>query len=765
MLKRASALALVTILLSYTLTIGATFNGLLNPDLAALTLVILLAAGLSWWWLRWRRGWTWHRTPLDAALVLGGAAFGIALLANLDAGRRIAIGLWYMALYAVVWYALADGVANRFLSRQTLADGLLITGAVVGLFGYIQLQSWLAGWLQGAPASLPRPVSVFGNPNYLGAFLTVLWPLAAARLAISRSRPGRVVLVVYLLLIWLLLALTFSRAAWVGATAGAAAWGGLWLSGRGLLSWQALRASWQRQRRRMRIFVAALAAIGLLAGAAGGLFFLRSFTIGGREAGLRVELYEAALALFAQKPLTGHGLFSFGEALVSLPGATPDKPHNHAHNLPLHVAAELGLPGLFALAVGLGSAVAAARRNRLMTTHGLLAGRVGDGRWLSLGAASGAVGFGAHHLFDVPAMMPAIALTGLLALALAVLPDDPAPMTTGWRRRGHALGLAALFGAVVATGWWSHSVNRAYVAALRQTVRDEDFADAAARLQPVVDADTGLSLYTFEQGMLWALASEADAAATSQAAQAFERFTAQEPGYAVGWANLGALRWQSGEREAARAAWERAVALDPENWRLLANLGALAEASGDETAARAAYEAILRLYPDAILYPGWRDSPLRSRLTDVNRLQLSVPGRVAHLLAIGRTDAARRVWAENPQPEAVSTYALNGVLLADPKSGDWLALAEQIAVSRQERAWVHAGRAWRLRLAGQAAPAARENQQARQLVERMVLEADDVDAINIAYGHFLRLALPRWYAPGVYYPVGDPALLYLIQNL
>ncbi len=762
MLRRAVALALVTLLLSYTLTIGATFNGLLNPELVELSLAVVAVVGLVWRIVRWRLGWVWHRTPLDLALVLGGAAFGVALLANLDAGRRIAIGLWYMALYVLVWYALADALANRRLSRQILVDGLLITGAVVMLFGFVQMQSWLAGMLQGLPVNLPRPVSVFGNPNYLGAFLVCLWPLAAARAASASARPVRWALAIYLALALLLLGLTFSRAAWIGAAAGGAVWLGLWLERRKLLSWAALWARLEQQSGRARALLAALAAAALLAGAVGGAFFLRSFAISGRGAGLRIELYEAALTLFAQKPLTGHGLFTFGEALVSLPGATPDKPHSHAHSVPLHVAAELGLPGLIALLAGVVAAAGAAQRSRRALTA---FGSVKPDALLAAGATSGLAGFAAHHLFDVPAMMPAIALVGLLTLALAALPHDPAPMSAGWRRRGHALGMAALFVLVVGAGWWSNRINADYVSALRDAVHTGDFAGGAARLQPVVEADPYLSLYAFQQGMLWALAAETDPKAAALAAQAFERFAAQEPGYAVGWANLAAVKRRLGERETARAALERAAALDPENWRLQANLGAMAEAVGDEAAARTAYETILRLYPDAILYPGWWDSPVRSQVTDVERLQLSVPSRVAYLLAFSRVDAARRIWAENPQPAGVSTYALNAALAEDGRADDWLALAERAAVSREERAWAHAGRAWRLRLDGQAAAAVGEIEQARQLVERGLLEADDVDAINIAYTHFLRLALPRWYAPGVYYPTGDPALWYLIRNL
>src|SRR6185503_5108474 len=112
--------------------------------------------------------------------------------------------------------------------------------------------------------------------------------------------------------------------------------------------------TWWRQQ--SNVIKTGLTVVGVIAvlGAAGfSVIFIRSFSDRGREAGLRVDIYTAAIELFKEKPLTGQGLFTFGRGLVRVPGIHPDKPHSHAHDAPLHIAAELGVFGLVALAVTL----------------------------------------------------------------------------------------------------------------------------------------------------------------------------------------------------------------------------------------------------------------------------------------------------------------------------------------------------------------------------------------------------------------------------
>lgn len=753
--------AVVILLCSIILTIGATFNSILNPELGAFVLAVMALAAAVWRLWRWRRGWRWFRTPLDAAFALWALVLGLALLANLDAWRRIAIGLWYVGVYVGVWYALLDALANGGIRREMLVDGVLVGGVVANLFGVTQVAAWAGAF---GLERLPRPVSVFGNPNFLGAFLVVLIPLAMSRAAASRSRLIRGVLGVYILLSLALLFLTFSRGAWVGLAAGGALWLWLMLRAGGQFS---LRVWWRAQPNGLKAVWLAGGAAALVVAALVAVLLIRSLTVTGRDVGLRTELYAAAAQLFAEKPLTGHGLFTYGRELVRLPGIEPDKPHSHAHNIILQIAAETGLPGLAALAVTLVAAARSVWANWKPSPPdplSLMARENEQRRRIMLaGAAAGVVAFGVHQLTDVPAMMPAIALTGLIALVLAVAPAQPQPMMAKWRLVGHPAGVTALWVLILVSGFWSSRIYSDYVAALRLATAEGDYRGAAERLQPVINADPNLSLYHLEQGFLYGMAAaEGDADAARAGHAAYERFLALDPGYALGWANLAALRGKLGEAERALEAWVRAAELDPEIWPYAFNLGQAAEAAGEPARAEAAYRDVLRVYPDAILYPEWDDSALRASLGDVYAVGLSAPAMTVVQLVNGRLDNARMVWESSALPDGVQKAVIGALVDGDT---DKLAAAERIAITPQERAWIHAGRAWMARMAGDKAGAARETAAARERLARGPLDTDDADAINIAYGQFLRLAIPRWFLPGVYYPVDDAALVYLIENM
>jgi O-antigen ligase len=741
--------ALMTLLFSYLLAVGATFNGILAPEFHTLTLGMMAVTAVGWWLTHGRR--TWQRTTLDGALLLWAAAFGLSLLANGDAARRSAIALWYMGVYIGVWYALADVIGNRLVRRETLVDALLIVGVVILLFGYIQLLPALQ-----TGSALPRPVSVFGNPNFLGAFLTVLIPLLAARSLTARS--GRPVLGGYLLLALVLLVLSASRGAWLGVMAGAGVMGGLWLANHGLLTRAGWGAWWNGQTRRVRWAVVCGSVLLLLALVGVGVVLFKSLSAPGRSPVFRTELYGAALELFVQEPLTGHGLFTFGRELVRLPGASPDKPHSHAHSAVLQIAAELGMVGLLALAVSAWAVMKAARRHWQVAQ--------GRERVALAGAVGAVVAFAVHHLTDLPAMMPAIALCGVLALALVAVPPEPLPMQGRWRQVGHPLGMAALWGGLLLTGWWSSGIYKAYVRGLEQA-QSGDFSGAALALDPVIAADPALSLYRMEQGFLWGMAAaNGEAGAREKALVAYEAFLQQEPGYALAWANRAALLAQGGDRQAALDSMRQAAQLDPDVWQYALNVARYAAAVGDTDAAGAALDSILAIYPEASLYPGLDDLAAQRQNTPA-LLEWTVPAQIALRLVSGHSADTVALLPDLPLPQSASGQVLTGlVMLAQedvPTAESTILTAERQAAAPEDVAWAALGQAWLARAAGDADGVQAAQTVAETALQRGVLAADDLMLLNIAYAQFLHLTIERQFLPGVVYPVGDPVLLYLLR--
>jgi putative inorganic carbon (HCO3(-)) transporter len=537
-------------LLLYLATVGATFNGVLAlPATQPVTLALfgLVAAGMLLAHRRYRL--PWHTTPLDAIFPLWGAAWALSIVASPDTWRRSAEALWYMGLYIAVWYVLCDTLAQG-LRRAHLLRALLITGLVVLFFGGVQVLHTLT-----SSGELPRPASLIGNPNALGAFLVALLPAAVSG-AITAGGWLRRLLALYSLATLLLLLITFSRGAWLGAGAALLTLAALWLWQRGLHRPAALR-DWLAGRTAAQRRTGLLLAVGALAGAvlAGGLL-LQSFNEGGRQASLRLYLWEAALRLFAEKPLTGHGLFTFGYHLPRFDAIPPGQPHSHAHSIPLSIAAETGLPGLLALALTVAVLLWHLGRNARTLPP--------EERPAWLAAVAALAGFGVHHLLDTPAMMPLIALVGVGLAAVAAAPAQPVPLRAPWRRVGHPAGMALLWAALLLVGFWSSSLYGRYYGVLQTALRTGAYAAAAAELTAIREADPRQPAYVLMQAYLYGLAAaDGDAAAARQAAAGYDEYLRLEPYHSSAWVNRAALAWQAGDTPTALAAIDRALALSP----------------------------------------------------------------------------------------------------------------------------------------------------------------------------------------------------------
>jgi len=753
------ALIVVTILFNYAVAIGTTFNGILTPDFHTPTLVLTGLIAAAWLLLHWRRGWVWHRTPLDGVMVVWVAAFSLSLLANLDAWRRIAIGLWYVTAYIGVWYMLHDLIANEGVSRETLVDGLLICGIVVLIFGFVQSREWVLNTLPQIQQGLitfvlPRPVSTLGNTNLLSSFLTVLIPFIFARVVAARVVFSRMMLSLYAVLALFLMFLTFSRGAWLGLGVGLFAWGLLTLSQRGLLSIVALRVWWAARGRLLKVVISGVLLTSLLSILIVAFLFIQSFQQPGRTAGLRTNIYSAAVTLFTEKPLVGYGLFTFGRGLARMQSMPPEVPHSHAHNAVLHIGAELGITGLVALLATLVVMSLTGRHNWKASTsrqRGILA------------AAIGAVmAFAVHHLTDVPATEPAIALTGLVALALMLTPPQPQPLTSTIRRIEHPIAMAGLWLALLASGFWSSQIYKEYLTHLIYGIQTNDFRGSAERLQSVIVADPALTIYPMQQGFMWGMAAnEGDMDAAQQAVNVYERFVAAEPNYAIVWANLGALYQQIGALDKAVSAMQQAAMLAPESWQIAVNLGNYETATGDTASAQAAYDQAVRIEPDIILMP---DLP---ELSAANA-DLSPPAQVALLLQSGDLDQTEQVWKDYVPSLRNSSQPVIDTLLALAR-GDRdaaeaaLAKAERAIQSETDEIWVHLGRARLARFDGDDDVATTELATIRDMLKRGLFEGDFSNSL-IGYVQFLMNILPRDFLPQVYYPVDDPVLIYLVEN-
>lgn len=723
------------VLVAYAILSGLTYDGMLNAGRRLLDVLLVGALALVWLW--WRRRWQWQRTPLDWAIVLWGFVLILSLLANLSDWRRIVIGIWFVGLYVGIWLIGYDALANRGIRREWLVDALLITGVPVVFVGFAQVELALTS---GMP--LPRPVGTLGNANALAAFLVMLIPLTAGRCASSKTPLARVALGVYCFGTLILMLLTFSRGGWLGAVVAVAVWVSLRFP---------LRRWWSARSRAMQIALTGISIVVILGAV---VFVAQSFGIAGRSLDLRAWIYQTALDLFAERPIEGHGLFTFGAGLARLNSMPPYEPHSHAHNVILQVAAELGILGLAALAL-IGWLIFRAIR------------RPTDA--LAIMGTAAFAGFAAHQLVDFPAMMPAIAVPALIALLVA-FPPVPAAKSSSRpakqpRLQWQPLVIAASGLALALGGVWDTLNYRAYVAILSGGIPQSGYRAAAERLQPVVDADPAFPVYGQQQALLFGWAAAAgDAEAGREAIETFRRYTTLAPEYVTGWANLAGLYTQFAEYDQAADAMRRAVELAPQSWSLSYRYGVIAETAGDALAAGQQYTQALKLNPDVVLMLDWDQSELR-RATQFAESDLSTIAQTMLHLERGEVETARQFWRASGADAGnwSNVHVVN--LLFALIDGDRARAAADYQAARwaitetNARVWTYLGAAFL-----DSANFDQQIEATRAQVDGTLGTGDWELGANINYIQFLSLAMPRQFLPQVGYTEVEPVLLRLLSD-
>ncbi|HEY7199414.1 MAG TPA: O-antigen ligase family protein [Candidatus Dormibacteraeota bacterium] len=346
----------------------AGYDAFVLPKLAVLNLLVLALLGLrvaAWVGTGRLRG---ARTPLDLPLaaVVVSAAISTALAVNVNLAL---FGAYYRyeGLITIVSYTLLFRLSAQALDRDaawSVARALLLGGYLASLLAIAQ--SLVGGAMVAGSAAetartfggVLRASSTFGNAAALSAFLAMLLPLAVHELLRARSGTERIIGANVAVVLGLALALTYSRAAWLGAALGVAVAAG---------------PAIVRTRRTALLAAAAAAAVvgGLVALAAAHALPAWAAAVLSRVATLadpaegsgasRLHIWHDTLALVAARPWVGWGPDTFGLVYQRFqtgdwtPGFLIDKAHSDV----LQVAATQGLLGVAAY-VGLLAAVVVA---------------------------------------------------------------------------------------------------------------------------------------------------------------------------------------------------------------------------------------------------------------------------------------------------------------------------------------------------------------------------------------------------------------------
>lgn len=344
---------------------------------------VFLAAGTALWvgkmLLSRRLGFC--RTPFDTLVVLLVILSAVSIWESPD--RNLSFYNYYhlMGRYILLYYLVINNIHSLGQIRR-LVMAVLISSGLVAVYGFYQ---YIHGvdisafeWVDGEqfPDLKIRVFSTLHNPNLLAGFLVVIMALAAG-LGLSAYRfKGKVLVSGLILALGVCLVLTYSRGAWLSVLAVIVTLGLL--------------------KSRKILWLLALIPVAMVVGHEVVLERLLSImNPTDTSATLRIALWESTLAMIADKPFFGIGWGAYGIVYPEYDFFVQDAGTKifHAHNMYLHIAAEIGIPGLLVfLALLLGHA------RRAMN----LAVSVSD-RWtagLMLGALAALVGIAVGGFTD-----------------------------------------------------------------------------------------------------------------------------------------------------------------------------------------------------------------------------------------------------------------------------------------------------------------------------------------------------------------------------
>jgi len=589
----------------YPALVGSSTLGLILYDLRLLNL-IFIAATAAVWLITWRRqGLAFPRTRLDTAWLLFVLIQCTATALSTDP-RRGAVPLTLTIIYWLTFYMAVD-LLRRAGTRDMLIGALLIAGAILIVFGVVQLAAWYRSWwLIGGREHLIPPATVriqlvASHPNLLAAYLNVLLPFGIAAWVKTKARAARAALTLWLALMLPVLLFTSSRGGWIGAAAALTVLAVLFA----LDQRTHLADRWRYLWRNRPMYLAAGGLLLAAALVASGLVLVRQaqHPTHGPLFSARQSIWEPVWKTFMQHPLWGSGPATYATQAMQTHSIPPCPFYIHAHSFFLNTLLESGLMGLLALGgLGFASARSIVAQWRSITPGGRA--------WL-IGAVAALTATLMHSLFETPQILPGFSLLIVSSLALIESFSLPTPRPA-WLERSSSIALGLSWPALIIV-LAASLINYSVYARGINLANHGRFDEATELLDQAAARDPTLATNWFQAGYAHAALGleKNDPDHLRQAVQAYQNGLSLEPNFAINWLNMGVLLWQLGNEQDARQALQSAVDRAPQEATFALTLGAFEEATGNQTRAMDLYRQGLDARPEWADSAFFRATPLR----------------------------------------------------------------------------------------------------------------------------------------------------------
>jgi putative inorganic carbon (HCO3(-)) transporter len=571
---------------SYLLLIASTKSNQLNPAIVLIN-AILLSLLVVFLIIKQE-----SNTGVEKPLALMFAVMLLASLVSIDPRRSMGeFGL--VAIPICLFFSVSEWV-KRGLPKELVIKALLTIGAIFMVLSWNEAIAWYMSWMSSNPGIWFPSVSFrLTNPNIIAMLMNVWLVLAGARLMVTRTISGRIILGVFCISALGIIFLTSSRGGWMGTAAGLACLGLIFLRNRKeqwLPLWQKLKSS--------QALIGGSATLLIMVISAGGFLLFRQLTHPSH--GTRTEFWTPAWQAFIGTPLLGKGPFTFISAYLQANSVPPRVPFDYAHSIYMDLLSGVGLLGLAAF-LWLIFVVVRKTLTRVQEDNGQ--------DWaVALGALASLVTFTTHGFVDSVHHSEPISLWNICIVfgaALATLTQVKEPSRTG---RIFTICLSLMAVGLTWFSWWTLLPMKAG----EEMANLGNWSEASEMFEQAVKRDGKMASAYQQLGLAQSMLAVTDhEGALDEGIHYFEKTIELDPYWGLNQANLAALYLAAGRTEEAKIGFRKAVDLAPRSDVFSLNLGAVQETLGDFSGAAQTYQLVFTNNPDWQEAGYWRENPFR----------------------------------------------------------------------------------------------------------------------------------------------------------